>query len=104
MDVLKVAWTATAIKQRNYIFAYWNERNKSNNFSRKLNQKFIERVSLLKTNPELGKKTSFKTNRVLTLGHFSIFYRLIDNTIFITSVWDNRQNPKKLRDFVKGNF
>ena len=100
MDVLKVAWTATAIKQRNYIFAYWTDRNKSNSFSKNLNKKFFERISLLKTNPELGKKTSYKNNRVLALGHFSIYYRLIEDTIFITSVWDNRQNPKKLRDFL----
>ncbi|MCD4774389.1 MAG: hypothetical protein K8R41_13505 [Bacteroidales bacterium] len=49
MAWLKIFWTSTAIKQRNHIFEYWNERNKSTTFSKKLNKKIKERVKLLKT-------------------------------------------------------
>jgi len=34
---LNIVWTATALKQRNFIFHYWNERNKSNLYFQKLN-------------------------------------------------------------------
>ena len=57
MALLKVFWTETAIKQRNYIFEYWNERNKSKEHPKNLNMKIIERISLLKSQPKLGKKS-----------------------------------------------
>jgi toxin YoeB len=70
MATLKVIWTETAIRQRNSIFEYWNERNKSYTYSIKLNSKIVERTNLLKQNPEIGKTTQFKSTRVVSLGHY----------------------------------
>lgn len=39
MARLKVFWTVTAVKQRNHVFEFWNERNKSNSFSKKAKPK-----------------------------------------------------------------
>ena len=103
MAWLKIFWTSTAIKQRNHIFEYWNERNKSTTFSKKLNLKIKERVKLLKANPELGKNTKFNNTRTISLGHYSILYKKIDLKIVITGFWDNRQDSKKLIEFLKNN-
>jgi plasmid stabilization system protein ParE len=103
MALLKIFWTATAIKQRNYIFEYWNERNKSISYSQKLNLKIKERTELLKSNPNLGIKTEFNGTRTISLGHFSIFYKKNDSSIFITAFWDNRQDPKRLIQFLKSS-
>ena len=73
MAQLKVFWTEIAIKQRNYIFEYWNERNKSAEYSKRLNRKIIERITLLKSQPKLGKQTDFKDIRVISLGHYSTY-------------------------------
>ncbi len=73
MAPLNIVWTATALKQRNYVFEYWNERNKSKIYSQRLNIKIKERIELLKTNPKLGIKTEFKETRAISLGHFSDF-------------------------------
>ena len=59
MAELSIFWTSTALKQRNYTFEYWNDRNKSTTYSKKLNLSIKERTDILKTNPELGKKTNF---------------------------------------------
>ena len=101
MDVLKIVWTATALQQRNFIFHYWNERNKSNLYSKKLNSSLKQRIENLKTHPNIGKPTEHKNTRVISLGHFSVFYRKIDSIIYITAFWDNRQDPKRLIDFLK---
>ena len=103
MALLKIYWTSTAIKQRNYIFEYWNERNKSKTYSQKLNLKIKERTELLKSNPNIGIQTEFKGIRALSLRHFSIFYKKIDSNIFITAFWDNRQEPKKLVEFLRSS-
>lgn len=50
----KVVWTKNAIKNRIDIFDYWNHRNKSKIFSKKLYKEFLEAVNLLKYNPETG--------------------------------------------------
>ena len=101
MKLLKVYWTSTAVKQRNYIFKYWNKRNKNTSFSNRLNARIQERVKLLKTYPFLGKITVFKNTRTVSLGHYSIFYKPTESSIIITGFWDNRQDPKNLILFLK---
>jgi hypothetical protein len=39
MVKLTIFWTETAIRQRNILFYYWIERNKSNAYAKKLNKK-----------------------------------------------------------------
>ncbi len=100
MAELSIYWTNTALKQRNYTFDYWNDRNKSTIYSKKLNASIKERTNILKTNPELGKKTEFNDTRVISLGHYSILYKKVNSKIIITGFWDNRQNPDKLLNFL----
>lgn len=101
MDELKVFWTRTAKRQRDYIFDYWNERNKSKGYSKKLNRSITERIELLKVNPEIGKATEFENLRMISMGHYSIIYDLIKSQIFIVAFWDNRQEPEKLLNLLK---
>ena len=100
MAELSIFWTNTALKQRNYTFEYWNNRNKSTTYSKKLNLSIKERTDILKTHPELGKKTDFNNTRVISLGHYSILYKKVDLKIIITGFWDNRQDPNKLLKFL----
>jgi toxin YoeB len=93
---LKVFWTETAIKQRNLIFEYWNNRNQSTAYSRKLRSKINDRIETLKNHPKAGKKTNFRDVRVSVLGHFSLLYNSDKSKITIVAFWDNRQDPKKL--------
>ena len=101
MALLGVFWTKTAIDQRNYIFQYWNTHNKSTSYSQKLNKRIKERIEILKSHPGIGKKTTFASTRILSLGHYSILYQHINKQIIITGFWDNRQNPAKLLSFLK---
>lgn len=103
MAKLNLFWTKTAIKQRNHTFEYWNNRNKSNSYSKKLNKSIKERTELLKSKPDLGKKTEFKNTRAISLGHYTVLYRKTSHKIIITGFWDNRQNPNKLLKFLKEN-
>lgn len=104
MDVIrKLKWTSIALKQRNSIFDYWNIRNKSNLYSKKLNHNIKERTTLLKTYPELGIDTIFPKTRVLYFSYYSILYQFSENQILVTGFWDNRQEPIKLLEFLKNN-
>ena len=101
MAQLKEFWTETAIRQRNYVFDYWNERNKSTEYSKSLNVKIIERIFLLKQQPKLCKKSDFKDIRLVSLGHYSILYKFDTQKIIIIGFWDNRQDPNRLLRFLQ---
>ncbi len=60
MARIEIFWTPTAIKQRNHVFEYWNERNKSTSYSLKLNAKIKSIINLLKKNHTWGKKPNSK--------------------------------------------
>ena len=103
MALLNVFWTQTAINQRNLVFKYWNSRNKSNSYSVKLNFEIKRRIALLKSNPEMGRKTDFNNVKVVVMGHYSILYKIENSNILIVSFWDNRQNPDKLLQLLRDN-
>lgn len=104
MKSLVILWTETAVRQRNLVLDYWNERNKTATYFQKLIIKIANRVKLLKTNPKLGKRSDFLNTRILSLGHYAILYREIDDKIIITGFWDNRQDPAKLLSFLRNNL
>lgn len=103
MDGLKVYWTRTAKLQRDYVFRYWNKRNMNTNYSKKLNKSIHERIETLKLNPEIGKMTEFEDHRMISMGHYSIIYKISQLNIYITGFWDNRQEPEKLLNTLKKN-
>ena len=96
-----IVWTQTATKQRREILKYWTLRNKSIAYAEKLIGLIKERVILISENPFAGKETSHSETREAAMGNFSIYYKVIDDKIFITAFWDNRQNPKKLIKIFK---
>ena len=83
MAEINVFWTKTAVFQRNYIFSFWNKRNKSTNYSQKLRVRIKERTDQLKVFPELGKKTDSKSVGVIFIEHYSILYIFMDNKIIV---------------------
>ena len=100
----QIVWTLTAANQRRHILEYWIEHNQSTAYSEKLIEIFRERAQQLIENPKLGKKADFPKTRVISLGHFSIFYKVTKDRIIITSLWDNRQDPKKLLKLLENGL
>lgn len=93
----KIVYTSHAKSLLTQILEFYNERNKSNTYSKKLLRQLKNIILLLITNPELGILIEdFRNIRVLIKGNFKIFYQIKETTIEIISVWDCRQNPDKL--------
>ena len=99
----KIVWTETAANQRRSVFEYWNENNKSTNYSEKLITQIKRRLDVLSTYPLSGKQTDFPNTLITSLGHYSILYQIKGNQIFVTGFWDNRKDPKKLYKVLSGN-
>jgi len=101
MASLKVFWTETAVKQRNQIFEYWNNRNQSNEYSKKLRIEINNNIQTLKKYPKTGKKTDYESIRSFVMGHFCLLYQFDTVQIIIVAFWDSRQDPEKLLDILR---
>lgn len=92
----KIVWTKNAIKNRTDIFDYWNNRNKSKIFSKKLYKEFSEAVNLLKYNPEIGIISDYNFRHLL-IRNYLIFYEIKTTEIVILKIWDGNRNPENLK-------
>lgn len=91
----KIVWTDFAKESRLAIFSYWNNRNKSTTYSRKLNVLFQESLKQVLQLPESSKKTNNQNIRMKIASHFEMIYHISEDTITVLDIWDTRQNPEK---------
>ncbi|CAH8283909.1 hypothetical protein EV196_103426 [Mariniflexile fucanivorans] len=85
------------------ILEFWVKRNKSNSYSKKLVQLVSNKTKQIADKPFIYKLSDFKNTRVASMGHFSMYYKVTDDQIIITSFWDNRQDPNALLKILQNN-
>jgi toxin YoeB len=93
----KIIWTTRAQSNRLKIFEYWNNRNKSNTYSRRLNELFKESVKIISRYPLIGKPTTEENVRIKIVRDYLLFYEIREEIIIILMIWDSRQNPKNIK-------
>ncbi|MGI9191017.1 MAG: type II toxin-antitoxin system RelE/ParE family toxin [Chitinophagaceae bacterium] len=92
----RIIWSKSAIENKIQIFTYWNHRNQSKLYSKKLNQQFNAIVQLIQEFPEMGMKTDLGNIRKIMVDHYAIYYENLEHEIAILAIWDGRQNPENL--------
>ena len=97
---LNIRWASTAELQFLSILEFWIEHNKSTTYAEKLSELVWEKTRFLAKNPMAGPESAFPETRKAAMGHYSIYYRIVDTEIIVTAFWDNRQDPKKLFDLL----
>jgi toxin YoeB len=70
----QIIWSRRAQNDRIEIFNYWNKRNKSNPYSKKLNKLFMEAVALIANYPEIGRPTDDATARIKVVRDYLLIY------------------------------
>lgn len=98
----RIIWSKRAQNDRIAIFTYWNKRNKLKVYSKKLNGLFKEAVKLISEYPQIGKPTDNIHARVKIVSDYLIFYEMDKKgQLLILTIWDSRQNPKRLKTILK---
>lgn len=93
--VKRIIWSKPAKEELKEIIAYWNSRNKSNTYSKRIRNRIKIYHQLLKINPYIGQKTNYKSIRSKTvMEHFQLIYKIQNEQIIVLNFWDSRQNPK----------
>jgi plasmid stabilization system protein ParE len=93
----KVFWSERAKNDYKGILNYLNQ-----NWSPKELAKFADRIEknigYLISNPEMGTVSKKKSIRRMVISkQTSIYYKVIHEDIYLIALFDNRQNPDKLK-------
>jgi len=98
----RIIWTTQAKKIFHQILDFYNQINGSKTYSRKLNTEIKKNTLLLLQHPYLGRLTEIEYLRVIVLENHHIYYQINDKNdeIEIILVWDCRQDPQKLLEFI----
>jgi toxin YoeB len=96
----EVVWSLRAQKERKEILEYWRLRNKSNTYSKKLNQLFKESVKLITDFTQIGKPADDINTRIKIVRDYLIIYEETETQIQILTIWDSRQDPDKLKNII----
>lgn len=97
----QIIWSLRAQNDRKKILEYWTKRNKSKEYSRKLNGLFKEAIRLISDYSEIGKPTDNKNGRIKIVRNYLIIYEIKNEQILILTIWDSRQRPQKLKIILK---
>lgn len=97
---LKIFWTDTARDQLEDIFEFHKD-VAGLKIARKLVKKLIDRTIQLENNPRSGPIEPLLAGRAfeyrsLVEGNYKIIYMIDVNYVYISSVFDCRQNPEKM--------
>lgn len=98
---LKIEWTKIAEYQLTDILEYWDRRNLSRSYSSKLSKEVIKQVDFISLNPLSSQQLFSSKIRTSSLGNYSLFFEIKEDSIQILAFWDNRQDPKKLLAQIK---
>jgi plasmid stabilization system protein ParE len=97
----QIIWTNFAITELKNIFLYYRM-VAGDKTAEKIRKSIFNSTKPLIKNPLIGaieeNLTELKQeHRYLVEGNYKIIYRLIDNKIYITDIFDCRQNPIKMK-------
>jgi toxin ParE1/3/4 len=97
---MRIEWSDLSEKQLKDLFDYYSI-EASPEIAKKLINRIIERVTILKSNPLAGPKEGLlnvypEDYRYLVESNYKIIYWKTENLITIASVFDCRQDPIKL--------
>jgi len=92
----KIIWSEKAKLDLFEILDFFNIRNGTKTYSKKLNSSFRKSVRLLEKHSDMGVLTDVQNMRNLIEGDYSIFYEIKSDTVEIITIRDSRQNPEEL--------
>jgi len=95
----RIVWSQRAHLDRITIIKYWNTRNKSFGYSRKLNGLIENTLQLISRYRFIGRPADFKNVRLKPVAEFLIIYRVSDEIIEVLALWDCRRNPEELKNY-----
>ncbi|MBK9257295.1 MAG: type II toxin-antitoxin system RelE/ParE family toxin [Saprospiraceae bacterium] len=96
---LKIVWTENALSHLEDILSYWEARNGSNTYSKKLYKIFQSGLSIISEHPETGSKTNSHIIRKKVIRDYFVYYSFDEEILTLLGIIDMRRNPKFIKKF-----
>src|SRR5690554_4028284 len=97
----RVILSELARDDRKRILEYWNKRNRSKAYSKKLNEQFSQALRLISIFPQIGQLNDDKDVRAKIVSHYLILYEIRRTDIYVLTIWDSRRDPRDLEKITR---
>lgn len=92
-----VRWTRRAKRDFSTIKDFFDQRNGSSDYSKKLFDRICETMDLVRLHDELGEKWKSDDVRFIVVEKYQVFYQVKKSVVRIITIWDARRDPDKLK-------
>lgn len=89
----KIIWSVDALVTKKNLFNYWNHRNKSTLYSKKLNLLFNDKLLQIAQYPEASIAVDYENVRMVLASNYYLLFEISPLFIKVLDIWDARQNP-----------
>lgn len=98
--IKSIVWSAVAKRNLKRIKRFYDERNQTSDYSKRLLRVFKDSAALIEKQPLIGKNTDMEGVKAFIILNYIIFYELLENHILILMVWDCRRDPEQVKKFL----
>ncbi len=99
--VREIVWSPRAQVLLKKILDYWEDRNGTSTYSKKLFKLFENALFSLAKMPESGSLTENKKIRYKIVRDYFLYYTFDDKELKVIAVSDMRRNPKYIKSILK---
>lgn len=99
---MKLVFTEQAVQSLEECLEFLSRQNISSQKLLQIRNTILTKTSALIKNPHLGQPEEYLehlslSHRRIITGNYKIIYRIVASTIYITDIFDSRQDPSKMR-------
>ena len=77
------------------ILRYFEERNSSDRYSKKLMKMIHKQIRLLSSMPEIGRLSNYPNVRILFVDRYGIVYQIREKSILVVDIYSCQTDPDK---------
>ena len=89
---LEISYAPQFIEHLEDILIFFDERNRSDKFSKKIVKMIRKQIKLAASMPEIGRMTDFPGVRILFVERFGIVYQIRDDVLLIIDIYSCQTN------------
>ena len=91
---LEISYSPLFFESLEAILTFYDERNGSDRFSKKILKMFHKQIRLVASMPEIGRLTDTPGVRILFVERFAIEYQIRDKVILIIDIYSCETDPE----------
>lgn len=97
----RIVWSYRANEQLKSILSYWQKRNGTKTYSKKLYKLFQQSLARLSRYPHLGRQSSNLTIKYIIVKDYYLYYSFDETELKVVALCDMRRNPNYMNSLIE---